>query len=96
MIACVLVVLGSFDQILGYFVPAAVFFLGLSAATLWRLPREAASETVFRAPLFPLPLIVFLALIALMLLLFAGGQPFQTLLGTMVVFVGLLVSRFVA
>jgi len=33
-------------------------------------------------------LIVFLALAALMLLLFAGGQPFQALLGTMVVFVG--------
>jgi len=41
-------------------------------------------------------LIVFLALAALMLLLFVGGQPFQALLGTMVVFVGLLVSRFVA
>jgi APA family basic amino acid/polyamine antiporter len=95
-IACVLVVLGTFDQILGYFVPAAVFFLGLSAATLWRVPRNRDAETVFRAPLFPLPLIVFLALIALMLVLFAGGQPVQTLLGAMVVFIGLLVSRFVA
>ena len=54
-IACVLVVLGSFDQILGYFVPAAVFFLGLSAATLWRLPRERDADDVFRAPFYPAP-----------------------------------------
>ena len=40
-LACVLVLLGTFDQILGYFVPAAVFFLGLSAAAVLVLPRPA-------------------------------------------------------
>jgi len=95
-LACVLVLLGSFDQILGYFVPAAVFFLGLSAATLLRLPRDTPeASAVFRTPLFPLPLVVFLALIAVMLVLFAGGQPVQTLLGALVVLAGLVVSWLV-
>jgi basic amino acid/polyamine antiporter, APA family len=92
-LASLLVLLGSFDQILGYFVPAAVFFLGLSAAALLRLPRGAETGPVFRTPLFPLPLMVFLALIGVMLLLFIVGQPVQTLLGAAVVAVGLLVSR---
>lgn len=96
VLACLLVTLGTFDQILGYFVPAAVFFLGLSAATLLRLPRDAPEASdVFRTPLFPLPLVVFLALIAVMLVLFAGGQPVQTLLGALVVLAGLVVSWLV-
>lgn len=94
VLACVLVLLGSFDQILGYFVPAAVFFLGLSAASLFVLPRPAAASA-FRAPLHPLPLLVFLGLIVAMLLLFLLGQPTQTLLGAGVVLLGLAASRFV-
>jgi len=93
-LACVLVLLGSFDQILGYFVPAAVFFLGLSAAALLKLDRPSLSSDVFRTPLYPLPLVVFLALIAVMLALFIVGQPTQTSLGAAVVMLGLLVSHF--
>jgi len=94
-LACVLVLVGSFDQILGYFVPAAVFFLGLSAAALLKLERPTASSVVFRTPLYPLPLIVFLALIVVMLALFVVGQPTQTSLGAAVVLLGFLVSHFV-
>lgn len=93
-LACVLVLLGSFDQILGYFVPAAVFFLGLSAASLVVLGRPVDAGA-FRTPLYPLPLVVFLVLIVAMLGLFLLGQPTQTLLGAAVVLLGLAVSRFV-
>ncbi|MGC4084414.1 MAG: amino acid permease [Vicinamibacterales bacterium] len=51
-LAVVLVLLGTFDQILGYFVPAAVFFLGLSAASLFRFERRAPDTGVFRTPWF--------------------------------------------
>jgi APA family basic amino acid/polyamine antiporter len=94
-LACALVMLGSFNQILGYFVPAAVLFLGLSAASLLRLERPPLTDDVFRAPLYPLPLIVFLSLIAVMLMLFVAGQPTETSLGALVVLLGLAVSRFV-
>src|SRR4030095_646523 len=70
-LACVLVTLGTFDQILGYFVPAAVFFLGLSAAAILVLPRPRDAATVFRAPAHPLPIIVFLVLVAVIVVLFA-------------------------
>ena len=94
-LACVLVMLGSFDQILGYFVPAAVFFLGLSAAAILVLPRPPDDPSVFRAPWHPVPIIVFLVLVVIMVALFAIGRPMQTLIGAVVVGLGIPVSWFV-
>jgi APA family basic amino acid/polyamine antiporter len=96
-LACVLIVLGTFEQILGYFVPVTIFFLGLSAAALFRLPRPAEDAGVFRAPLHPLPLMLFLSLIVVVLTLFAVGQPRETLIGAAIAALGipaaLLVGR---
>jgi len=94
-LACVLVMLGSFDQILGYFIPAAVFFLGLSAAAILVLPRPPDDPAIFRAPWHPLPIIVFLVLVVIMVALFAVGRPMQTLIGAVVVALGVPVSGFV-
>jgi hypothetical protein len=47
---------------------------------------------VFRAPLHPLPIVVFLLFITAILVLFAAGQPRQTLLGALVVAAGIPVS----
>jgi hypothetical protein len=94
-LACALVLLGTFDEILGYFVPGAVFFLGLSAAAILVLPRPPADDPVFRAPWHPLPIAVFLVLIVGMLALFVAGQPAQTLLGAVVVALGVPVSWLV-
>ncbi len=94
-LACLLIVLGSFDQILGYFVPVTVFFLGLSAAAVLVLPRPADDSRTFRAPLHPLPIVLFLLLILSVLALFAAGQPMQTLLGAAVAALGVPVSFLV-
>lgn len=91
-LACVLVMLGTFDQILGYFVPAAVFFLGLSAAAILVLPRPPDDPSIFRAPWHPLPIVVFLVLVVVMVALFAVGRPMQTLIGATVVALGIPVS----
>lgn len=91
-LACALVTLGSFDQILGYFIPAAVFFLGLSAAAILALPRPARDAGVFRAPWHPLPILVFLLLVVVLVVLFTVGRPVQTLIGGAVVALGLPVS----
>ncbi|MFN8572135.1 MAG: amino acid permease [Gemmatimonadaceae bacterium] len=91
-LACVLVSIGTFDQILGYFIPAAIFFLGLSAAAILFLPRPSAESGVFRAPWHPLPIVVFLLLVIVMLTLFAVGRPLQTFIGAAVVALGIPVS----
>jgi APA family basic amino acid/polyamine antiporter len=94
-IGSVLALFGTFNQILGFFVPAAVFFLGLSAAAVLRLPRPAADAAVFRVPLHPLPVLLFLLLIVSVLALFAVGQPTQMLLGAAAVALGVPVSFLV-
>jgi APA family basic amino acid/polyamine antiporter len=94
-LASLLVVLGSFNDILGYFIPCAVFFLGLSASAILFLPRTQDERQVFEAPLHPLPIVLFLVLIVALLVLFVLGQPKQTLLGALVVMVGMVVSRLV-
>lgn len=94
-LACLLVMLGTFDQILGYFIPAAVFFLGLSAAAILFLPRPPESPGIFRAPWHPLPIIVFLILVVIMVVLFAVGRPMQTAIGAVVVGMGIPVSYLV-
>ena len=88
VLACAYVLLGTFDEILGYFVPAAVFFLGLCVLALMVLPRPT-DATTFRVPGHPLPMVLFLVLIVAMLGLFAAGQPRQTALGGAVVAAGI-------
>lgn len=94
-LASLLVVLGTFNDILGYFIPCAVFFLGLSASAILFLPRSQDERQVFEAPLHPLPIVLFLVLVVALLTLFVLGQPKQTMLGALVVIAGLVVSRFV-
>lgn len=50
------------------------------ASSLFRLPRPA-EDGVFRAPLHPMPLVLFLLLIVVVLTLSAVGQPRETLNG---------------
>jgi len=94
-LACLLVTLGTFDQILGYFVPVVVFFLGLSAAAILVLPRPQRDAAVFRSPWHPLPIAMFLVLVLVMIVLFGFGRPVQTLIGAGVVALGIPVSWFV-
>ena len=90
-----LVLLGTFNDILGYFVPCAVFFLGLAATAVLILPRPDTSADVFRTPLHPLPIGLFLLMVVSVLALFVVGQPRQTLLGALVVALGIPASWFV-
>jgi APA family basic amino acid/polyamine antiporter len=94
-LACLLVTLGTFDQIRGYFVPAAVFFLGLSAAAIIVVPRPHDAASVFRAPAHPLPIVVFLVLVAVIVFLFAVARPIETLTSAVVIAVGIPVGWIV-
>ena len=77
-LASLYVVLGSFQQIVYYFVFVTVLFVALTVAGLFRLP--------LRAPRFAA--VGFLVLSALILLLIAGHNPMQAALGTGVVALG--------
>jgi APA family basic amino acid/polyamine antiporter len=94
-LAAVLVVVGSFDTIVAYFVFVTVAFLALAVAGLYRLPPpELAAH---RVPGWPWTPLVFLAMLLVTLVLLAAGNPRQAALGVAVVAAGVPVYRlFVA
>lgn len=87
-LASLLVLLGSFNEIIAYFFFAVVLFIALAVAALFVLRREARPAG-FRTPLYPLTPVVYLALTALLLFLLASQNPKQALAGVAVVALGL-------
>jgi APA family basic amino acid/polyamine antiporter len=88
-ISSLLVAIGSFQHVIEYFIFAAVLFLGLAGVGLLRIRRSQDDvATTFRAPLYPLPPLVFLLLIVTLLVLLAGHSPREAGLGTLVVLLG--------
>ena len=91
-LAALLVVLGSFETIVAYFVFVTVAFLALTVAGLYRLPRPGAGA--YRVPGWPVTPLVVLAMLLLMLALLGASNPRQALLGLLVVAAGVPVYRF--
>ena len=87
ILACILVLSGTFEQIISYFFFVVLVFIGLMVFGLFRLRRPASSQE-YSTPGYPLTPIVFLALLLLMLVLLGVGQPKQSFLGVAVVALG--------
>jgi APA family basic amino acid/polyamine antiporter len=87
-LACVLVLLGSFDEIISYFMFAVVLFITLSVAGLFVLRRKE-SATEYLTPLYPLTPLVYIVLSVGLLFLLAAGSPKQAFSGLGVVALGL-------
>lgn len=93
VLACAIVALASFEAILAYFVFAAVGFVILTVAGIYRLPRPDAG--VFRVPGYPVTPVVFLALLVTLQGLLAAGRPLEATLGTTAVLAGAPLYRLV-
>jgi len=91
-LAALLVVVGSFDTIVAYFVFVTVAFLALTVAGLYRLPRPEPGA--YRVPGWPATPLVFLAMLVVTLALLGVSQPRQALLGLAVVAAGVPVYLF--
>jgi len=87
-LACALVLLGSFDDIISYFMFVVVLFITLTVAGLFLLRRKGPPSG-YATPLYPLTPVVYVALSAGLLFLLALGSPRQALAGTGVVLLGL-------
>jgi APA family basic amino acid/polyamine antiporter len=89
-IATILVVIGTFQQIIAYFIFVAVVFLTLAGAGLFRARRRSQGiEPLFLTPAYPVPAVVFLVLMSALLALLALHSPREAILGTAVVTAGL-------
>lgn len=82
------VTLGTFEQILGYFIFITVVFLGLTVAGLFVIRRREVPAP-FRTPGYPFTPIFFLVLVLLLLVLLGANRPLEAALGTAVVALGI-------
>ena len=85
--ALLILLFGAFDRILAYIIFSAVFFLGLSVSTLYRL-REPVRRWWF--PAAPIVFILCAAVIALLILM---HNPLPALVGAAVVLAGGMLQR---
>jgi APA family basic amino acid/polyamine antiporter len=87
-LASLLVLLGTFNQILSYFIFVTVLFVALTVAALFVLRRRTRAHPAFGAPGYPVTPVIFLVLVAVLLLLLVGHDPAQALLGVAIVGLG--------
>jgi APA family basic amino acid/polyamine antiporter len=87
--ASLLVTVGSFGEIVAYFIFATVAFIVLSVIALWVLPREDTP----RVPFSRLGGAVFVALALVLLVVLLLGRPVPALSGVAMVALGALVFR---
>jgi APA family basic amino acid/polyamine antiporter len=87
-LASLMVVLGTFSQIVAYFVFVALAFLALTVAGIFRLNSSKRKKTGILVPGYPFTPLAFLALVALMLFLVGWKAPLQALLGVIVALIG--------
>jgi len=86
-IASLYVALGTFNQIIGYFVFVTVLFVGLTVVGLFRIRRRAPAAS-YRTWGYPVTPVVFLVLVAVVLFLVAARNPLQAALGIGIVALG--------
>lgn len=87
VLACILIVSGTFEQIISYFFFVVVLFIALTVAGLFRIHKKEFSG--YKTILYPLTPIFFLTVTALVLLMIAMRNPIQSFLGAAVVLLGI-------
>lgn len=92
-LASLLVVLGTFNQIVAYFIFVTVAFITLTVAGVFVLRREATAAPAYGIPGYPAPVVAFLALAMSLLVLLAAFNPLQAFLGTAMVALGVPVYQ---
>lgn len=94
VLASVLVIAGSFNDIISYFVFVVVVFIALTIAALFKFRREAPDTVRYLTPGYPVTPVVFLIMIVFVLVLLGANNPMQVFLGVAVVALGFPVYLF--
>ena len=90
VLASVLILFGTFDAIISYFVFVVIIFIGLTVGSLFVLRRRKPNhDAPYRTPGYPATPLLFLFFTVLILLLIGANNPKEALLGVGVVLLGL-------
>jgi APA family basic amino acid/polyamine antiporter len=92
LLASVLVMLGTFDTVVAYFVFITVVFIGATVASVFMIKRR---DPAFHVPGYPWTPAVFLMMVATLLTLVGLNNPLQAALGLVLVAAALPVYRLI-
>ena len=96
LIASAFVSVATFQQIVAFFMCAAMGFVALAAAALPVVRRRTPGEPAFRAPGYPVSTALFVALVLGVVILLAVNRPLQAIAGVGIVLLGLPAHRLLA
>jgi APA family basic amino acid/polyamine antiporter len=89
VMALLLVALGTFEQIIAYFIFVTVLFIGLTVAAVFILRRRHGELAQYHIAGYPATPLFFLILVTILLVLLGSNSPKQAVLGLGVVALGL-------
>jgi basic amino acid/polyamine antiporter, APA family len=89
ILASILVGVGTFNEIVSYFIFVVVVFIALTVAALFKLRRTEPDQVAYLTPGYPVTPLLFLLLVVLLLFLLGSNNPRQAFLGVGVVALGL-------
>jgi APA family basic amino acid/polyamine antiporter len=92
-LASILVAVGTFNDIISYFVFVVIVFVALTVLALFKF-RRRSEDVGYLTPGYPVTPLIFLVLIVVLLVLMGSGKPKQAALGVAVVSLGWPVYRF--
>lgn len=87
---------GTFQQIVSFFICTAIAFVALAVAGLFVLRRRTSTYAGFRVPGYPITPALFIALVVVVITLVLMARPLQALAGITVVLCGLPAYRFLS
>jgi len=91
-LAALLVLSGTFEQILRYFMAPTIAFLGFTITAVFVLRRGSPIQAPLLTPGYPISPLLFLACILVLLLLLIVDSPRESLTGLFIVLLGVPVS----
>jgi len=95
-LSTVLVLLGTFDQIVSFFIAPMLVFLALAAGSAVVVRQRSTAPASFQAPGYPLTPFVFITLVVVVAVMVAANRPLQALAGIVMVALGVPVYRLLA
>ena len=89
LLASVYVLVGTFQQIVAFFMCTTLAFIALAAAALVVIRRRHPQVAAFRSPGYPVATVLFVLLVAAVVMLLAINRPVQAIAGLAIVALGL-------